>query len=247
MALSTAIPPELRAAIGKREITVPLGASEAAALRGYPAAHARAEALLKQAAASALRSLPMPTSIDLHAAAHASVRNMGLTPSWAGWGEPDDAEGVAREVEAECIAAKYPQDDPVGVSEQDAAQLRALMLGSRDQRPEVTLADAKRQYLTDKVTDNAKWQRQVERIFGLVSDVLPLETPLHAIRRSDARQVRDHLLDGREPSSNGKRIVGDGCIVGPYALTKTRIAGVRPLPSSSQPADHSSPCRSRTR
>ena len=62
------VPDDLRALIGRREFTIPLGASEAEALRRYPAAHKALEQLLKDAVRT--RSRPLATTpLDLHLAA----------------------------------------------------------------------------------------------------------------------------------------------------------------------------------
>jgi integrase len=198
------VPAGLRERLGKGELVVPLGSSEAEALRRYPAAHAAAERLL--ADASRPRRKPLAsTALDLHRDASGQLDRWGVDSEWSGWGEPDDAEGVTREVIAEGIASKYPLDDdghPAGVTERDAATLRALMLGTRDLPPKATLEDAKREYLERKVKDNEKWRKQVDRIFGLVAEVVKLDTPLLYLRRRDARAIVEKLLaDGRKPAS----------------------------------------------
>jgi integrase len=90
---------------------------------------------------------------------------------------------------------------PTGISPEDAAALRALMLGGRDTPPSVTLEEARRLYAKEKVGDNEKRRKQLDRIFALVAEVVPLTTALDKLKRAHARAVRDHLLVGRTAAS----------------------------------------------
>ncbi|MGV8830398.1 MAG: tyrosine-type recombinase/integrase [Devosia sp.] len=197
------VPTPLQPLIGKTEIICPLGSSEAEALRLYPKVHAHAEWQLAQAALPQ-RPRMAPTAVEMHKLAHSLVAESGLSRSWDGWGDPYDREGAAREAFADRVVEKYQRDDeghPVDITPQDEALLHALSAGARDQRPAPTLEDARRQYLADAVGDNEKRQKQLARIFALVADVVKLDTTLPDLRRVHARDIRDHMLDGRKPSS----------------------------------------------
>jgi integrase len=195
------IPEALRAILGKREILVPLGSTEAEAFKKWPKVHAAAEKELREATArkAGTLSVRVPMSaLDQFKHGQKAIRELQLDPEWAGEGEDHDDEVVARDVIAEHIVAKYPVDEhghPIGVGTSDAAVLQALAYGARQGRPEPTVKDARRQYEKDKVGDDEKKQKQVARIFGLVADALGRDRTLRGLRREDAREVRDHMLD----------------------------------------------------
>lgn len=197
------VPSKLRPIIGKREILIPLGTTEVEALRRYPSVHTDAERLLKQAA----RNQPRPTSLtpmDLYREAHSYVQGLGFDAAWEGWSSPDDEEGIARSAVAEQIIEKYRLDEdghPTGIAPRDLAILHALYRGARDSRPQPTIEDARRLYLKEKVKDNEKRRKQLDLIFRLMADVVRLDRPIASLRREDAREVRDHMLDGRSPES----------------------------------------------
>lgn len=197
------VPESLQAIIGKREITIPLGSSDAEALKRYPAVHDYVEKLLAQAAVPVRQPLP-PTLLDHYRAAHTYITKMGLDPAWTGPDGPYDPEDAARGALADEIVARYGRDEegrPTAVSLGDQAVLNALGGGQRDQRPVPTLEDARRLYLADKVKEDDKRQKQLDRIFSLVADVVKLDMPITGVRRSHAREIRDHLLDGRTAAS----------------------------------------------
>ncbi|RWG22537.1 MAG: hypothetical protein EOQ55_03075 [Mesorhizobium sp.] len=165
------IPEELRAILGKREILIPLGPTEAIAIKKYPAVHAEAEKLLLSAISS--KKAPSPNShqpltpLDQFKWGQQHVRRLQLDPEWSGAEDEHDSEALHREVIAEQIAAKYPIDErgnPIGVSVKDAAALRALMYGARQDRPDPTLEDAKRLYLKERVGGDETKQMELERV-----------------------------------------------------------------------------------
>ncbi|MER8391861.1 hypothetical protein NKH10_08120 [Mesorhizobium sp. M1340] len=132
------------------------------------------------------------------------VRRLQLDPEWSGSDDEHDSETLRREIIAEQIAAKYPLDDqgnPTGISFEDAATLRALMYGARQGLPAPTLEDAKRLYLKERVGDDETKQMELERVFKLVRAALGTDRKLASIKRADAKEVRDHMLDGRKASS----------------------------------------------
>lgn len=197
------VPPALKEALGKSEIVIPLGGSKAEALRRYPKASALAERLLADAARPSPAPLT-PTLLELYRAAHGKVEDMGFSRDWTGWDTPDDGEGIGRSVFADQIIGRYRLDydgHPIGIKPEDIALLHALNAGARDAPPTATLEDARRVYLKEKVGEDEKKRLQLDFIFKLIADVLPLSKPISSLRRSDAREVRDHFLDGRTPAS----------------------------------------------
>lgn len=217
------VPAELRERLGKGEIVIPLGSSEAEALRRYPTAHSAAERMLAEASRPRRRPLA-PTALSLHREAAARLEGLGFDRDWDGWETAEDDEGLARDVTAGAIASKYLLDDdghPINVSTEDAATLRALMLGTRNTPPKVTLEDAKRAYLEHKVKDGEKWRKQVERIFGLVAEVVRLDTPVLDLRRRDARAIVEKFLDDGRKAASAQRYLN--------TLRAALLIGVREL------------------
>lgn len=198
------VPEALRNAIGKGELVFPLGTSEAEALRHYPKAHDHANKIL--ARAQAPQSI-LTTPLELHKAAHHYVLEQGLSPQWDGWETPNDQEGIARSVLADAIIDRYRRDDegdPIGLSLRDRAVLLALHGGARDGRPAPTLEDARKLYLEEKVGDDKKKRQQLEHIFKLIAPVVRMDDPLANLKRADAKEVRECLLDGRTAESAGR-------------------------------------------
>ena len=129
------VPLELQAALGKTEIIIPLGKNQAEAVRRYQQVHEEANRRLSPAPAAFGGSVPQPlTTMERFRWAERRARSL----------DPEDREDH-RDLIAEGIAQKYPEDDegyPVGVSADDEAAIGALMMGDRQGRPEPTLEDA---------------------------------------------------------------------------------------------------------
>ncbi|WP_245436195.1 SOS response-associated peptidase family protein [Mesorhizobium tamadayense] len=88
------IPEELRSILGKREILIPLGPTEAIAIKKYPRVHAEAEKLLLSALSS--KKAPPPnshqslTALEQFKWGQQDVRRLQLDPEWSG-AEDEDA------------------------------------------------------------------------------------------------------------------------------------------------------------
>ncbi|MER9849606.1 tyrosine-type recombinase/integrase [Mesorhizobium sp. M0106] len=188
---------------------MPLGKTEAEALARYKKVHGEAEQQLKNAALGlkapqADSSGVADTALDLFQRADRKIRRWKLDPDWSGSGSDFNQEVVAREIIAESIAKKYPVGDdgyPIGVSPNDTASLRALMLGSREVQPHPTLEDARKLYLEERVGDDKTKQMELDRIFKLVREGLGRDRKLSSLKRQDAKEVRAHMIDGRKASS----------------------------------------------
>lgn len=113
-------------------------------------------------------------------------------------------EDAARDLVAEIILARYPEDpddgSPLGVSLEDAATVNAL----RDPdgpAPEPTLRDAMKEYIKERIGDK-KGRRgrntvgAVERVFGYAFDALGkrADLPLSQLGNADGIKVRDFML-----------------------------------------------------
>ncbi len=204
------IPLHLRKHLGKGEIVIPLGRTEKEALKNYPKVHAEAERQLTTATLSANgHSVPSSTAtmtaVEQFQFGQRQLRGLGLDPEWGGPQDADDTEALYREIIAEQIAAKYPVDSnghPVGLQDKDRAAIQALMLGADQVRPDPTLEDARKLYQKERVGDDDDAKRmELDRVFRLVREALGRDRTLKGLKREDAKEVRDHMLDGRKASS----------------------------------------------
>ncbi|MER0239669.1 DUF6538 domain-containing protein [Fulvimarina sp. MAC8] len=199
------VPASLRAAIGKREIVLRLAGSEAEAIRLYPSVHAEVERQLAQAAKATPTAVPheAQTALEMSREAARRVAALGLNPEWT----PDDddaSEQGGRDAIADAVLRRHRKDeygDPIGLSQADEAFLSALYRGAAARRPDPTLEDAKRLYEKERVRESKKNKDELERVFKLVAQAIPLTRTLSSLRRDDAKEVRSVMLDGRRPSS----------------------------------------------
>lgn len=121
-------------------------------------------------------------------------------------------EDEARAVVAEGIAAAYPADpddgSPLGVSEQDATLLRALMSPVKA-KPGYSLADARDLYLKEKIGEGKDSRRhnarlRLARVMARAAEAgLPASTPLVDLKRQHARDIRDLMLS-QDKQGGGK-------------------------------------------
>ncbi|KQU99780.1 hypothetical protein ASD12_18605 [Mesorhizobium sp. Root102] len=178
------VPDKLRPVIGKREFLEPLGRTEAEALRAYPKVHAAVE----RSIVDAMRKLRAPATASSAQPGIAKTeleRYRWATRHVAEWNltDPDEVDVMADHLEATGQADLY----------------RALVVP--DRKPEPTLEDAKRLYLTERVKDDRKKGLELERVFRLVAEAVELSRTLDSLKRQDAKEVRDHMLDGRSATS----------------------------------------------
>ncbi|RWC31571.1 MAG: hypothetical protein EOS27_10405 [Mesorhizobium sp.] len=225
------IPKELRATAGKLEILIPLGSTEQEALKAYPKAHTHAEQQLRlwsRPQSPTTNGTPSPTEFEQFRLSRARLRALSLDPEWSGQEDEDDPEALARELIAEQIADKYPVDEhghPVGIETEDRALIHALVIGEGRRRPNPTLEDAKRLYLKERVGEDETKQMELERVFKLVKEALGKDRKLGSLKREDAKEVRDHMLDGRKASSVDRYLNVVRAVIN-HAIREFDLAGV---------------------
>ncbi|MER9699882.1 tyrosine-type recombinase/integrase [Mesorhizobium sp. M0146] len=215
--------PDLRPIVGKTEIIMPLGKTHAEVMRRYDAVHAQAERQLAAAERALTKSPAGITELEVFSEAAKQVRKWGFDPRWnvedldpEDDDDFDDAELVARTQRVEAIAKKYPQDErgrPAGITAKDAALLHLLGLGVAATMPAPTLEDAKRRYIKEKVEGTHNEQdkiQRVERVIGHVEATLGRrDIGLSDIRKTDAIDIRDHMLDVIKSPATVKRYLND--------------------------------------
>ncbi|MDV2965999.1 tyrosine-type recombinase/integrase [Nitratireductor aquimarinus] len=222
------VPKHLKDSVGKRELKRFLGKTQTEALAKYPQVHTEFERQLRQAESkiNGLAHLSSAPLSDLERYYHLIKRlqELGVDPFEVDYDENglpiDDAH---RGVVADSILDSYPRDkrtgDPVGVSKEDAALVRALY-GRLPNRPSPTLEDAKKLYLEYKIgigssgTDDPrhreriKTRQRLERVTALAIDALGGDLRLTDIRRKQARDVLDRLKSEYKPAT-GRRYLND--------------------------------------
>jgi integrase len=194
---------QLRDTLQKTEFVIPLGSSEAEAIRAYPRVHAKVELDIK-AAEKCRQSTGPSTPLEYFEDAVSTVTEWGFDPRGTEWDTQMDPDGAARDAMVEIIERKYPKDEegyPTDVNPSDTALMSILAGGAKAKRPKPTLEDARKQYLKDVVGENKKRITQLDRVFNLMAETLPALTPLTDITRQQARDVRDNMLDGRSAAS----------------------------------------------
>jgi hypothetical protein len=212
------VPANLRQTTGRREILIPLARTEPEALKAYPRVHAEVEKRLTSAEAPIGGCRQGPRRHHRTGSVpgrRKAASEVGAGPQWNVEDlDPedddffDDDELLARAKRVKAITAKYPHDEsgqPIGISAQDAALLHVLGLGAAATPTKPALEDAKRLYLKEKVRDDHKKELELERIFRLVSEALDLTRTLDSLRREDAKETRDYMLDGKRTASTVDR------------------------------------------
>lgn len=206
------VPKPLQGILGKTEMVLRLGKTDAEVRKQYDATHAEAEQIFAKAW-DELHGVKAPaaklTARELFDQATKRLRDLGFNPYRDGSGEPDDpeelAEWIARDVVAEEIVKGYPRDEetdhPIGVSDEDRALLTLLTSSNKPVGPSPTLEDAKRLYLKVRFTktnpsekSKKRDEQQADRVVGHVKSALGYDPVLADMKRADARKVADAML-----------------------------------------------------
>ncbi len=203
---------KLRPFVGKSELVATLGNSRSEALRRYPTVHAAFEKELEAAKRAYARQTRLgdstaSTKLQRYEELMDEIRALGIENPAA---EPlTEDEKLLRELMAEHIASRYPEDPETGEpridNPSDVFKVRTLM-GDVPPKPGPTLEDAMRVYVAEKL-DGTEFEfrkklRRVERIVANVHAALDPVPPLDQWTRDTAKKVRDHYLSlGLKPAS----------------------------------------------
>ena len=236
------VPEELRAIIGKRELTEFLGDTQKQAAVRYAKTHSKFEntlknALLKSAGATHVSKQEL-SELEIWQGLRTRLREMGFDPHWNGETDLDDPhdEGMQREILADILADSHPIDDETGYplikDREQSAFLNAVRNGI-GRPPSPTLEDAKKLYLKERVqggSDEKKNRLHVERIMNWVKIALGGDVELKRIKRSDAREVRDYLMneagDGKLKPTSVKRYMNTLRAIINFAIEEFDLNGV---------------------
>lgn len=201
----------LRPFIGKGELIETLGKTYGEALKAYPAIHAGFErelTLAKKAAKAKAGSSPASlTDRERYDLLIERLKELGIDDPFAK--AADEGEADQRELMADAIAAKYPEDPetghPIITSPADAFLVRALMTKA-PAKPTPTFEDAVKLYRKERIKGSdlevKKNGQRVDRVVKRLKAALGGFPAINALSREDARKVRDQMLsDGISPAS----------------------------------------------
>lgn len=215
------VPAELRSALGKGEIVLPLGRTEGDALRRYPAIHAEAERALEAArrqvaAAEGLIVRQIETPFDRYDRTRKRLRELGFDPDAPDFDASEELRGVAADHIGESYPADPETDDPVGVTPEDTELVTALRSSVPIPPPPPTLEDAKRLYIQDRFARSKagpkarrRDEQRADRVVAHVVKALGRNPKLTDLWRSDARKVHDHMLKGDRSAATAERELND--------------------------------------
>jgi integrase len=201
---------ELKRVLGKGEIVLPLGRTDAEVRRNYDSIHTKVEAILATAwdeARGIKRPPQSPTARELFQQATTRMQELlGTNPYRDNQGGVDDVDDwVARSVITDEIARRYREDPetglPIGVSREDTELVRVLM-SDAPRQPPVTVEDAKRRYLDDKFAliepgplERKKHEQRAERAIGFITKALGRVPTVVSIKREEARRVQAFMRE----------------------------------------------------
>lgn len=198
------VPAELHPILGKKELIASLGSSRSEALASYPRIHTQFEQELEVARKTLQKTGRLPPKSELSERERYELlierlREMGIENPLAP--AQSEEEWEARDIIAENIATKYPEDPdsgrPVISDKHDAALIRALKIGL-PQKPSPSFDDAVKLYKADKIKGSEreikKNTQRLDRIVSRFKAGLGYSPQVDQLTRADARKVRDYFL-----------------------------------------------------
>ena len=198
-------PKDVSAVLHKGEFKRLLGSTEREALRNYPKVHAEFEQLVADARRPAVSPLKPKTALGVHRAAEKRAAELAQEAVYVGGravpGSDPEAADIMRDIYLSSLPVDPETGDPVGGDAVEGRAFGILTSGGQLSRPSPTLEDARKLYLKEKVGDDNKKRLELDRVFKLIHDALQRDRTLASLRREDAKEVRDHMRDGRKASS----------------------------------------------
>lgn len=197
------LPKAVAEATGRTEFKRRLGSTEREAARNWPKVNLEFERYV----AAVLRK--RSSGADTHAVTPMEVYREALELAQASatlgdrtfpGGSPEAAD-ILRDSYLSAFNEHPETGEPVGVPEVQAMALAMLSKKGSVPRPEPTVEDARKLYLKERVGDDDKKTLELARVFNLISEALGGDRTLRSLKRQDAKEVRDHMADGRKASS----------------------------------------------
>ena len=220
------VPKGLKEALGKGEVILPLGKTDAEVRKNYDGVHRKAQAILA-AAWDEVRGAKDPahgkgpstqSAREKYDQTVAAIKKLGFNPfrDRAVWEEDED---IARDVTADEILDKYPRDGrtghPIGIPESEFRLVRALYNGPGEVPPP-SLDEAKRLYLDDRFAKSnppplarKKDEQRAARAIGHIVAALGKVQDITTIKRQQARTVQAHMLATINSPESVERYLND--------------------------------------
>lgn len=211
-----------------------LGSTEREALRNYPKVNGEFERLVAETRRRSGAGLPAETPLEIHRMAERRARELATVTVHVGGRPLPGSHPDAADVIREAYLSSFPREggdglhvegEIVGVPEVEARALAILTGGGRVSRPSPTIEDARKLYLKEKVEDDPKKTLELDRVFKLVSEALQSDRTLASLKREDAKEVRDHMRDGRKASSVDRYLNVVRAVVN-HAIREYDLAGL---------------------
>jgi integrase len=250
-----AVPEKLRPIIGKRELKLFLGETEAEAVRSYARFHSMVERQLRDARrvlvnGGAIRPLAGDCDLARYHALRAEVVALGFDPNEDKSSIDPDSE---RQRHAEGMLEAYPMEDnprhPDYASPklpEAAAELVRALFNGLPSKPAPTLSDALRLYIAEKVkgddAEDIKKRGRLETVVGRAKLALGGDRKLTAISIADALGVRDHFAKTTS-SETVRRYLNDLQGIASHAIWREQLN--IPNPFAKLPSLETDPERAR--
>ncbi|RWD31826.1 MAG: integrase [Mesorhizobium sp.] len=222
------LPQDVAAIVAQGEFKRLLGSTEREALRNFPKVNAEFERLVGDVRRQRDAGLAAETPMEVHRLAERRARELAaMTVHFGGRALPA-SDPEAASVIRDSYLSSFPRDeagDPIGVPEVEGRAVAILSSGGRLSRPSPTIEDARKLYLKERVGDDAKKTLELERVFKLVTEALQQDRSLVSLKREDAKEVRDHMSDGRKASSVERYLNVVRAVVN-YAIREFDLAGM---------------------
>nr|WP_319391386.1 tyrosine-type recombinase/integrase [uncultured Cohaesibacter sp.] len=196
------VPEKLQGALGKSEITRALGSSQEEAALNWPAVHKEVQVLFLKARHSVLSdagiSQPEQTMTPME-----MYQNLSLLLKEYGFKatlEDDEDIRQIRDIAADLEMDRYPKDPetdlPVGLPEYERRKINAIRNGLGE-RPAPTLLDAKKLYIEERISDDARKEDNISRLekaLLFLQEIKGENPEIKDVRRADARAVVSAML-----------------------------------------------------
>ncbi len=200
------LPRDVAHLIGKNEFKRLLGETQREALKNFPKVNALYERIVEEARTSAVTKANA-TPLEVHRLAKIRAAELAEMKVYIGGRELTGADPEAAELIRESARSRGVSD-PV-----ERGAINLVANGGNIARPVPTIEDAKRLYLTEKVTGDInehKRSTRLDRIMEILSHSVEGARPLDRLTREDAREVRDHMIRDLAMKPNTvKRYIAD--------------------------------------
>jgi integrase len=199
------LPKGVAEVLGQGEFKRLLGSTEKEAVKNFAKANGEFERVIAEARRRMAAPAKPRTALGVHREAERRARELALLSVSIGGrmlpGSDPDAAEILRDSYLASLQEDPETGEPTGGSEVEARAIGLLASGGRLARPAPTLEDARKLYLKEKVGDDTKKKLELDRVFKLIHDALQRDRTLASLKREDAKEVRDHMRDGRKASS----------------------------------------------